>query len=115
MQETILPLPSGGNVVVLNLMVTEQRGRSGGMFSIQYRSTVPSSDVETRRAEAFEVISKYAAFAEEQGYSLSAQICNTDAAAETRELPERIFYFELGADRQWVYRYSVNAEGAHEA
>ena len=45
---------------------------------------------------------------------MSAKICNTEAAAETRETPERTFFFELGEDRQWAYRYSVNAEGARE-
>ena len=115
MQETTLPLPSGRTVVVLNLMIVDQRGRPGGDLGIQYRSGVPSTQLDVRRAEAFEVIEQHAAFAEERGYSMSAQICNTEAAAETREAPERIFFFELGEDRQWAYRYSVNAEGARES
>ena len=114
MQETVLALPSGRTVVVLNLIIVDQRGVPGGSLGVQYRSAVPSTDLEARRAEAFEVISKYAPFAEERGYSMSAQICNTQAAAETREAPERIFFFVLGEERQWTYHSSVNAEGARE-
>jgi hypothetical protein len=114
MQETVLALPSGRTVVVLNLIVVDQRGVPGGSLGIQYRSAIPAADLAARRAEAFEVISKYGPFAEERGYSLSAQICNTQAAAETTEAPERAFYFVLGEDREWTYHSSVNAEGKHE-
>ena len=115
MQKTALPLPSGRTVTVLNVIIADQRGKSSGTLGIQYRSSVSARDLEARRAEAFEVTKQYAAFAEERGLSMSAQICNTEAAAETREAPERIFFFELGKDDQWAYRYSVNADGVREA
>ncbi len=78
MQETVLALPSGRTVVVLNLIIVDQRGVPGGSLGVQYRSAVPSTDLEARRAEAFEVISKYAPFAEERRArrpSASSSLC----------------------------------------
>jgi hypothetical protein len=105
MQETPLRLPSGRVVAVLNLIATRKARQPGGTFSVQYRTAVPASDPEDRRAEAAEVVGAYAAFAEARGYGLiRAEVCNTRAAAETREGPEAIFRFGRGPDGRWLPR-----------
>lgn len=112
LQETPLSLPSGRVVVVLNHVVYTPQGRPGGHFAILYRSVTPASDAAGRRAEATEVIAQYETWAEERRYrALSAQICNTQAAAEMREAPELIFTFERGTDATWTLRDERNESG----
>jgi hypothetical protein len=111
-REERLTLPSGREVVVLDRIIVSQRGRPGGGLTIRYRSTLPSADVDACLAEAREVIEHQLAFAEECGYSLSVEVCNTQAAAEMREAPERVFHFVLAADGRWEYRTMTSWQGS---
>lgn len=114
MQTTLITLPSGREVTVLNLIIVDQRGRPGGCLGIQYRSSLAHADRVAQQGEAREVVEFHRSFAEEHGYSLSAQICNTDAAAQTREPPERSFYFERGSDGEWEYQFALGSDGLRE-
>jgi hypothetical protein len=63
-----------------------------------------SGDTGDRRSEAQELVVLYSPLADrEQVSRASAQICNTRAAAETRELPEQIFLFEREGRGAWGY------------
>ena len=114
MQEHPVTLPSGRVIVVLNQIVVSQRGVSGGSLGIQYRSQVSAVDRAEQLSEAREVAELHRAFAEAQGYTLSAQICNTPAAAETREPPERAFYFARSDAGEWQLQFTVGADGLRE-
>lgn len=102
-------------VTILNLIIVSQHGRAGGSLGIQYRSSLPSSHRDAQLAEAREVVESYGGLAETQGYSMSAQICNTMAAAETREAPERLFHFARGSTGTWEFLFAVSADGTRES
>jgi hypothetical protein len=103
MQEQALALPSGRVVTVLNLVATRRAAPSAAVFSIQYRTGVPAGDAAARHAEAAEVAASYHELADAQGYTvIRSEICNTQAAAETREGPEAIFRFVRGTDGRWI-------------
>ena len=102
-QRTPLTLPSGHVVVIRNLVVSTQAGQSGGAFSILYETTQPASEHAARQAEAVEVVELHRSWAEERDLDLMcAAICNTDAAAEMREMPEVVFFFKRGLDGRWM-------------
>jgi hypothetical protein len=103
MQEKTLALASGGEVTVLNLIVTRRAAPANAVLSIQYRTSVPADDVAARQAEAAEVAAFYQAWADTSGCAvIRSEICNTRAAAETREAPEAIFRFARGVHGQWM-------------
>ena len=103
MQEKALVLPSGRVVTVLNLIVTRKAGLAAAVLSVQYRTGVPAGDVAARRAEAADVAAAHHALADVQGCTaIRSEVCNTPAAAETREGPEAIFRLVRGADGQWI-------------
>ena len=104
MQEKTLALPSGREVTVLNLIVTRKATPPpNAVLSIQYRTDVPADDIAARRAEAAEVAASYQEWADTRDYTvIRSQICNTQAAAETREGPEATFRFARGADGRWM-------------
>lgn len=112
MQERPLALPSGGVVTVLNLVVFVKKDESGGTLSVQYRSTLPPDDSTGRLAEATEVAEIHRAFAEAQGFGVvRAQVCDSQAAAEMRALPEMTFRFERGDDGGWALRDEPQPHG----
>ena len=97
MQETAVALPSGRLITVLNLVVYKRAEPRIAVFSIQYRTSVPADDFSGRSEEAAEVAAFYREFAESQGFDvIRSEICNTQAAAETREGPEAIFRYVRG-------------------
>ena len=103
MQEKTLALPSGREVTVLNLILTRRAAPSNAVLSIQYRTDVPADDVATRQSDAAEVAAAYQEWADTRGCTvIRSEICNTPAAAETREGPEAIFRFARGAHGRWI-------------
>ena len=103
MQETAVALPSGRIVTVLNLLVYQRAEPRLAVFCIQYRTRLAADDFPGRRDEAAEVAAVYREFAEAQGFDvIRSEICNTQAAAETREGPEASFRFVRNSNAEWV-------------
>lgn len=109
LEDTRLPLPSGGHVIVLNRIISTMRDTPGGALTIQYRSTVAASDRKARFFEAQEVARVHEPFADTRGFlSIRAEVCNSLAAAQMREPAEAGFQFVRDSTGTWV------ADRAHD-
>ncbi len=106
-----LALPSGGKVTVLNIVVLSQPGISGGGVGIQYRSDLPANDLTARCAEARELVECHRELVDVDAHSISAQVCNTLAAAAMREPPEHTFLFTRDTEGRWQLQASLGPEG----
>jgi len=111
MREEPLSLPSGGRVTVLNIVVVNRARSPGGSFGIQYRSAIAGTDLLSRRAEALEVIECHRNAIPVHTHLVSAQVCNTQAAAEMREPPEQTFCFVRDASGHWAFESSTGSDG----
>jgi hypothetical protein len=105
MQERPLTLPSGREITVLNLAVNIMRGRPGGTFVIQYRTSTPAAEALARESEATEIVTMHRSFADEKGLDeMRVEICNTQAAAAMREPAETRYSFGRSATGDWTLR-----------
>jgi hypothetical protein len=102
MQEREVTLSSGRTVTVFNVVVFVAKG-GGGMLTVQYATSLDRAQADKRRSEAAEIAAVYGELAEQhQLPRVSAQICNTLAAARMVEAPEEMFFFERRANGDWT-------------